>query len=256
MKIQEFADMSRFESILKCWAQATGLATVAVGEDGKYISECYNFTDFCIKLTRGSKEGCARCEKCDREGKGVYRCHAGLVDFGMDLMIGDEKVGSVIGGQILPENPDEEVFRQTAREIGVNEDRYIAALRKVNIRTQEQIEASAKLLGDVLNNFINAEYNTKYNGRLIEKLSEGVKECEHLVEDIQNNAKSLDDIQRKQDILSLNASIEAARAGEAGRGFAIVAQQVGQLANNSKLVNSSIKRLVKEISTVVDNLTK
>lgn len=248
--------MSRFESILKCWAQATGLATVAVGEDGKYISECYNFTDFCIKLTRGSKEGCARCEKCDREGKGVYRCHAGLVDFGMDLMIGDEKVGSVIGGQILPENPDEEVFRQTAREIGVNEDRYIAALRKVNIRTPEQIEASAKLLGDVLNNFINAEYNTKYNGRLIEKLSEGVKECEHLVEDIQNNAKSLDDIQRKQDILSLNASIEAARAGEAGRGFAIVAQQVGQLANNSKLVNSSIKRLVKEISTVVDNLTK
>lgn len=60
MKIQDFADMEKFESIMSDWAVATGLATVAVGADGKYISECYNFTDFCMKLTRGSKEGCRR----------------------------------------------------------------------------------------------------------------------------------------------------------------------------------------------------
>lgn len=77
-----------------------------------------DFTDFCIKLTRGSREGCARCEKCDREGTGVYHCHAGLIDFGIPLMINDEKVGSVIGGQVLPEQPDEEKFRQVAQEVG------------------------------------------------------------------------------------------------------------------------------------------
>ena len=71
MKIQDFADMEKFESIMSDWAVATGLATVAVGADGKYISECYNFTDFCMKLTRGSKEGCRRCEKCDA---GRTRC--------------------------------------------------------------------------------------------------------------------------------------------------------------------------------------
>ena len=49
MKIQDFADMEKFESIMSDWAVATGLATVAVGADGKYISECYNFTDFCMK---------------------------------------------------------------------------------------------------------------------------------------------------------------------------------------------------------------
>ena len=105
MKIQDFADMEKFESIMSDWAVATGLATVAVGADGKYISECYNFTDFCIKLTRGSKEGCRRCEKCDAEGQGVYHCHAGLVDFGIPLKLSDGTVlGSVIGGQVLPEN--------------------------------------------------------------------------------------------------------------------------------------------------------
>ena len=34
MKIQDFADMEKFESIMSDWAVATGLATVAVGADG------------------------------------------------------------------------------------------------------------------------------------------------------------------------------------------------------------------------------
>lgn len=46
MEIRDFADMNKFEAIMKNWALATGLATVAVGTDGKYISDCYNFTDF------------------------------------------------------------------------------------------------------------------------------------------------------------------------------------------------------------------
>lgn len=140
MKIQDFADMEKFESIMSDWAVATGLATVAVGADGKYISECYNFTDFCMKLTRGSKEGCRRCEKCDAEGQGVYHCHAGLVDFGIPLKLSDGTVlGSVIGGQVLPEHPDEEKFRGVARELGINEDEYIEALGKVTVRTEAEI---------------------------------------------------------------------------------------------------------------------
>ena len=53
MRIQDFCDMVKFEEIMSNWAKSTGLATVAVGADGKYISECYNFTEFCIDLTRG-----------------------------------------------------------------------------------------------------------------------------------------------------------------------------------------------------------
>ena len=190
MKIQDFADMEKFESIMSDWAVATGLATVAVGADGKYISECYNFTDFCIKLTRGSKEGCRRCEKCDAEGQGVYHCHAGLVDFGIPLKLNDGTVlGSVIGGQVLPEHPNEEKFRGVARELGINEDEYIEALGKVTVRTEAEINAAANLLGAVLNNFINSEYNSKYNGQLITKLTSGVKSCEEYVRDIKENTK-------------------------------------------------------------------
>lgn len=131
MRIQDFCDMVKFEEIMSNWAKSTGLATVAVGADGKYISECYNFTEFCIDLTRGSTEGRKRCEQCDRDGNGVYPCHAGLVDFGIPITLDDGTVlGSIIGGQVLPENPDEERFRATARELGINEDKYIKALQK------------------------------------------------------------------------------------------------------------------------------
>ncbi|MCI8530848.1 MAG: chemotaxis protein [Lachnospiraceae bacterium] len=253
MNIKDFTDMEQFERIMSNWAEATGLATVAVGADGKYISECYNFTDFCIKLTRGSSKGCARCEKCDREGEGVYHCHAGLIDFGLPLIVNGEKVGSVIGGQVLPESPDDEKFRQVARDIGVDEDQYIDALHRVNVRTESAIKASAVLLGEVLNNFINAEYAKKVNGVIIDKLSNGVTSTHALVEQITVKTEELKGLQNKQKILALNASIEAARAGGGqGAGFAVVAKEVGKLSEQSTLVNKDIEDIVRKISQAVD----
>ena len=254
MEIREFADMEKFEDIMKNWATATGLATVAVGSDGKYISQCYNFTDFCIKLTRGSKEGCRRCEKCDREGKGVYHCHAGLIDFGIDLVVEGQKVGSVIGGQVLPENPDEEKFRKVAREIGVDEEKYLDALSHVNVRTEEAIHASANLLGQVLNNYINVEYSNKVNGRIIGNLTSGVDEANTLVDCIKRKTGELRALQNKQKILALNASIEAARAGEMGAGFSVVANEVGKLSEKSSLVNKDIEDIVTKITDVVSSM--
>lgn len=252
--IKQFCDMEQFERIMSNWAKATGLATVAVGADGKYISDCYNFTEFCIELTRKSAEGCRRCEKCDREGKGVYFCHAGLIDFGIELKIGDEVVGSVIGGQVLAEEPDEEKFRQVAREIGVNEEKYINALHKVTIRSEDAIRASAELLGQVLNNFINAQYVEKNNEVIIDKLGSGAKDAGQIVEKIKEKTVQLNSIHGKQKILALNASIEAARAGENGKGFAVVASEVGKLSDFINEINKDINKLVDDIDMVVHKM--
>ena len=256
INIKDFCDMEQFEKIMSNWAKATGLATVAVGADGRYISECYNFTEFCIDLTRKSPEGCRRCEKCDREGKGVYFCHAGLIDFGIELTIGDEVVGSGSGGQVLSEAPDDEKFRAVAREIGVNEDRYIAALHKVTIRSEEAIRASAELLGQVLNNYINAQYMEKHNKQIIGKLGTGAKDAEELVNRIKEKTVQLNTVHGKQKILALNASIEAARAGENGRGFAVVAGEVGKLSDFINDINKDINKLVGEIDTVVHKMNE
>jgi len=256
MVIQDFTDMKEFENIMANWAAATGLATVAVGADGKYISKCYNFTDFCIKYTRGSKEGLARCEKCDREGKGVYHCHAGLIDFSIDLVVDGKKLGAVIGGQVLPMEPNEDEFRKVASEIGVNEDEYIRALHKVNVRTEEAIQASANLLGQVLNHFINAEYTHYRNGSIVEGLADGIEETNQLVAKIKEKTDGLTKIENQQKILALNANIEAARAGDVGRGFAIVASQFGKLSESSSLLNGEIRKIVEGISEVVAKMQR
>ena len=176
LRIQDFCDMVKFEAIMDNWAKSTGLARVAVGAEGEYISECYNFTEICIDLTRGSAEGKRRCEKCDKEGKGVYECHAGLVDFAIPITLNDGTVlGSVIGGQVLPENPSVEAFRRTARELGIIEDVYIDALHKVSVKTREEIEASASLLGDVINMFVRSSYAEKENASIMNRLLDGIK---------------------------------------------------------------------------------
>ncbi|HSN90601.1 MAG TPA: methyl-accepting chemotaxis protein [Anaeromyxobacteraceae bacterium] len=57
----------------------------------------------------------------------------------------------------------------------------------------------------------------------------------------------LRDIAEQSGVLSLNASIEAARAGEAGRGFAIVAGEVRQLAERSRAATTQVQRILGEI---------
>lgn len=257
LRIQDFCDMKRFEEIMDNWAKSTGLATVAVGADGKYISECYNFTDFCIKLTRGSAEGCRRCEKCDREGKGVYSCHAGLVDFGIPITLEDGTVlGSVIGGQVLPENPDEEKFRETARELSIDEDTYIEALRKVNVRSRQQIDAAANLLGDVINMFVRTSYVTKTNSRILDELKNGINAAVSEIDLANESTKKIVGFSSRQRILALNASIEAARAGDAGKGFAVVANEVQKLAQGMSEASVEITSSLNRVTETIYSLNK
>ena len=257
MKIQDFCDMNKFEQIMKNWANSTGLATVAVGADGKYISDCYNFTEFCIDLTRGSAEGKKRCEQCDREGHGVYPCHAGLVDFGIPITLEDGTVlGSIIGGQVLPENPDEEKFRQTARELGIDEDKYIKALKKVNVKTKEQIDASANLLGDVINMFVRASYANQKNENLVGELKGGIAKAAEQIEEATDKTKEIDGYSKRQQILALNASIEAARAGDQGKGFAVVATEVQKLARDMATSSEAIKKILGQLSHTINNLNQ
>ena len=257
MKIQDFCDMKKFEEIMSNWAKSTGLATVAVGGDGQYISDCYNFTEFCIDLTRGCPEGKRRCEKCDREGHGVYPCHAGLVDFGIPITLDDGTVlGSIIGGQVLPEDPDEDKFRATARELGINEDKYIDALKKVNVKTKDEIDASAELLGDVINMFVRASYTSYLNNKLLTELKTGISNAATQLETANDKVKQIDGFSKRQNILALNASIEAARAGDAGKGFAVVAVEVQKLARGMGEASAAINKAISEVTQTITSLDR
>lgn len=254
MDIRDFLDVNQLELLMQYWSDATGLATIGVDSKGEYFTKAINFTDFCIKYTRGTDEGLRRCQKCDAECTGTYYCHAGLMDFSRDIIVNGQKVGAIIGGQVLPEEPDDDKFRTIAEELGIDPETYIEALHEVPVRSEHSIKSAAKLLGDVVNMMVNTNYQQQKDINKIDKMDEDIEHAANLIQEINEKSAQLDKIESKQNILSLNASIEAARAGEFGRGFAVVAAEVGKLAVNSGEINKSIKQSLKDLTKTIKEL--
>ena len=254
--IRKFVDMKQLQQLQDTFSDATGLAAITVGADGKYLTEGSNFTDFCMRYTRQSEEGARRCEKCDNECTGTYFCHAGLMDFSNDIIVNGEKIGAVIGGQVLPKEPDEEQFRQIARELDIDEDTYIKALKKVPVRDEKNIRASAALLGTIINMLVNLRYLQHVNGDRIEVFNSELSGITRNVNKAKSLMGELHNTATMEHILSLNANIEAAKAGKAGVGFAVVAREIGELSKQSGSVYDEIERLVSEIQDSVDKIDR
>ncbi|WP_421957966.1 MULTISPECIES: methyl-accepting chemotaxis protein [Pseudomonas] len=90
----------------------------------------------------------------------------------------------------------------------------------------------------------------------IERMSRDVQgsaeQISHLAEQSKDIGKVLDVIRGLADqtnLLALNAAIEAARAGEAGRGFAVVADEVRALAHRTQQSTSEIERMIETIQS-------
>lgn len=75
------------------------------------------------------------------------------------------------------------------------------------------------------------------------------------IEEINGLVKEIYKIADQTKMLSINATIEAARAGDAGRGFALVAQEISKLAENSKESAKHIHEVSQEILEAVLNLS-
>ena len=78
--------------------------------------------------------------------------------------------------------------------------------------------------------------------RKVKRLAESSQEISKIV-------ALISQIASRTNLLALNASIEAARAGEAGRGFAIVADEVRQLADRAAKASKEIEQIVLQIQS-------
>lgn len=293
----DIIDRAQLQALQDSFANATGMAALTTDMTGP-VTRLSNPTDFCVKYTRRSKVGCERCNECDLKGgamaqnsgkPAVYTCHAGLLDFAAPIIINGRQIGSLIGGQVMTKEPDEDELREIATELNINPDDYIEAAKNVKIVSEKQVNYAA----DLLFKMAQALSEVGYQRYIIEKdkaqndiyFSEVHTDFRIISKDINDVNGSIKELSEEFDrlrsktaesaaavnqtdkilnyirtvstlmtLLGFNASIEAKHAGDAGAGFNVIAQEVRRLAEEANEKTHSIEEMLNTVKTSIESI--
>lgn len=289
LKLADVIDIDFLQRFQDDFAKGVGLASVTVDTDGTPVTIPSSYTRFCMDYTHSTECGDKRCaeshrkggEEAARAGKPVvYECHAGLIDFAAPIMLEGRQIGTILGGQVLTDAPNDAKYRKIAKEIGVDEDGYVESVQEIRKLSRESIEAAANVLFIVANNMSKSAYQHRKLKAVADTLNDGLHQISATMEELAASASDINanqarlndeiknvntvtgkinevmdfikDIADETRLLGLNAAIEAARAGEAGLGFGVVAQEIRKLSADSKETVGRIKDLTTIIKNSVD----
>ena len=124
----------------------------------------------------------------------------------------------------------------TVQEVAKN----AGAASSASAETKAKAEHGATIVGNSLESI-------QLVHRLSMELKDDMAQLNGHAQDISQIMTVISDIADQTNLLALNAAIEAARAGEAGRGFAVVADEVRKLAEKTMASTTDVGRVIRSI---------
>ncbi len=120
-----------------------------------------------------------------------------------------------------------------------------------------------QIVDDTYNTIVNSTENMDFTVKSILDLRSTVNETSRKMKSLQDSSQKIsqavsliEEIALKINVLAINAGAEAERAGEYGQGFAVVAQQVGVLAEQSNAAIKEIAQMVTAIQTETEEVNQ
>ncbi|MBF8676795.1 PAS domain S-box protein [Pseudomonas fulva] len=125
----------------------------------------------------------------------------------------------------------------------VNQEQAVAQAADVAYNTSRETDTSARRATEVVGQSVSVMRGLEAS---MLQAAEGIQALDTQSRVIGSIIKTISDIAGQTNLLALNAAIEAARAGEQGRGFAVVADEVRQLASRTSTATEEIARVVQQ----------